>query len=81
MAARFRKTAALDFSPQSATINSPGTMGRVRGRAPRYPAKPISRSAHAKTPSFTKFDVRVRGNVFQSVRSMACDTVTAQTEL
>ncbi len=59
------------FEPQSATINSPGTMGRVRGRAPRYAASPMRRSEPAKTPSFARVAVRVCGSVFQSVSSRA----------
>jgi hypothetical protein len=37
---------------QSATIDSPGTIGRVRGSAPRYAATPITTSAPTNTPSF-----------------------------
>src|SRR6202044_2660010 len=64
---------------QSATIKSPGTMGRVRGSMPRYAADPTSRSVHAKIPSFARFDAGVEGNVFQTTRSRTCDAVAAQT--
>src|SRR5580704_10995029 len=65
---------------QSATINSPGTIGRVRGRAPRYAARPISNNAPAKIASFPALAVRVCGSVFQKTSSTICATTTAQTE-
>jgi hypothetical protein len=58
----------------------PGTIGRVRGSAPRYAATPITTSAPATTPSFNPVAVRVCGSTFHSASNNACATVTAHTD-
>ena len=69
-----------NFIDQSATIVSPGRMGRVRGSTPLRARLPTNTRMPRKMASFRMSNVLVSGRTFQKNHKAGCAMQAAHTE-